>query len=95
MEIIVSSLILTIGMIIMYAMRLHSKKPKPFVHEHIWEPWKASETTRIFNPKTDTQWDERIYYTRTCLDCGDVEHKQYSLWKKEWTYADKGNRNAR
>lgn len=77
MEMILASAIPSIAAIIIYAMRLHSKKPKPFVHEHIWTPWEEG--------KTFTRYGDLITaLKRDCLDCGLPEHKDYNQTQGYW-----------
>lgn len=83
MELLLVSAFPSIAAVIIYAMKLHSKKPKPFVHEHIWEPWEMTYTwTRTSS--YGTQSDIMDQYSRTCADCGDKQFKVYSRWKNKW-----------
>lgn len=82
MEIVLSSIILSVAAVILYAMKLHSKKPKPFVHEHIWEPWAEGEEREKLNAYGNPY--KVLVYKRQCIDCGLPEAKLYNLKNLYW-----------
>lgn len=82
MAIVIASIILSVAAVTLYAMRLHSKKPKPFVHEHIWEPWAESEQREKLNSYGRPY--KVLVYKRQCLDCGLPERKLYNLEQLYW-----------
>ena len=82
MELLLASAFPSIAAVIIYAMKLHSKKPKPFVHEHIWGPWiEYDEHIKTYHTGAK---DKLLEFRRQCDDCKDVEIKQYSISKAKW-----------
>ena len=79
MELILASIFPSIAAIAIYAMKLSSKKskpPKPYVHEHIWEPWSEHEQRKKYDYHR-RQEEDILIYKRSCIDCGAPEY----TWK--------------
>lgn len=85
MELLLLTVAPSIAAVVIYGMKLYSKKPKPFVHEHIWGPWEEENRDRIVHSVTREHWDTRVRYKRECIDCGFPEYKIYSILSNMWT----------